>query len=296
MSEILENFDDNTDIVTIDDTLEDNVRESVTISSGTEVGELRFRLSDFEGPFDLLLELVKRAEIEIKDLFISDITDQYLAMMEDIGSIDVDKAVEFLDVASRLLYIKSESVLPVDPQFEELDVESAKDLLLRQFEEYRIIKEATDRLQPNEIINRFYREPDFDEKDAKVVIKDFNFEKLMDAFTQMLMRVHQPEAVIEHKEIVRDRYTVADRINYIAKTLRMRKKMRFSELFDNDSTKSETINTFLALLQLLKHQYLSVEQAGLYEEIDITYNDGIEIQEDLSFLDESEEINDEQSE
>lgn len=296
MSEIIENFDNNIDSEITDDTLEINARETVTISNGADVGELRFRLSDFEGPFDLLLELVKRAEIEIKDLFISDITDQYLAMMEDIGSIDVDKAVEFLDVASRLLYIKSESVLPVDPQFEELDVESAKDLLLRQFEEYRIIKEATDRLQPNEIINRFYREPDFDEKDAKVVIKDFNFEKLMDAFTQMLMRVHQPEAVIEHKEIVRDRYTVADRINYIAKTLRMRKKMRFSELFDNDSSKSEAINTFLALLQLLKHQYLSVEQAGLYEEIDITYNDGIEIQEDLSFLDESEEINDEQSE
>lgn len=296
MSEVVEKFDDNTDIEIVDDALEVSVRETVTISNGTDVGELRFRLSDFEGPFDLLLELVKRAEIEIKDLFISDITDQYLAMMEDIGSIDVDKAVEFLDVASRLLYIKSESVLPVDPQFEELDVESAKDLLLRQFEEYRIIKEATDRLQPNEIINRFYREPDFDEKDAKVVIKDFNFEKLMDAFTQMLMRVHQPEAVIEHKEIVRDRYTVADRINYIAKTLRMRKKMRFSELFDDDSSKSEAINTFLALLQLLKHQYLSVEQAGLYEEIDITYNDGIEIQEDLSFLDESEEINDEQSE
>ena len=104
-------------------------------------------LNRFEGPLDLLLHLIEQAKVDIKDIFISEITAQYLALMDEVEELDMDTASEFLTMAATLVYIKSRSLLPRPPREEAQDEEDPEEALVRQLREYKAFKEAGAKLE-----------------------------------------------------------------------------------------------------------------------------------------------------
>lgn len=234
----------------------------------------RFKLDNFEGPLDLLLHLIKEAKLDITTVRLADITEQYLEYMKDIKSVDMDKASEFITVAATLIEIKSKSVLPVE-QEDEPDEDSDEALLLKRLKEYELFKDASKKLRDIEDVNKLYRAPGKETEKVKVVIKDMVLDQLLDAFAKLLTKEELKKAVQNEqpKKIVKDRFTVAEKIISIRNFAKERKRFEFNELFEDDMTKSELINTFLALLELLKLQTVKVIQSGTFSNIVITANE-----------------------
>lgn len=229
------------------------------------------KLSFFEGPLDLLLYLVNKAEIEIRDIFVSEVTEQFLSYIENANDLDIEKESEYLNMAATLLEIKSKALLPVpETEFDEEYIDPEENLY-RQLEEYKIFKEESEKLKEIETTERFYKEPDDSAGDVRIVYKDFNLDGLIKAFTELLKRTDFERRIkTEQKEIPKEVFTVADKINYIKDTLITRESCSFYELFSEYATLTEVITTFQAVLELLKLQYMTVEQDDTYGDITIT--------------------------
>ena len=241
------------------------------------------KLKNFEGPLDLLLHLIKEAEIEIKDIFVSEVTEQFLQYINGLSVLDVDKASEYLSMAATLVEIKSKALLPkVVEEFDEEDPETA---LIRQLEEYKLFKEASAKLKEQENVDRFYKEPDDDVGDVKIVYSKFNLDGLIQAFSKLLMRVDdkkRQENVL--KEIPKEVFTVKDKVASIRSILLDKKEVSFFEMFPSYYTKNELITTFQAMLELLKLQYITVEQRDLFDDIILTLRE--DRNEELGEIDE----------
>ena len=202
------------------------------------------KLDNFEGPLDLLLHLIKEAKIEIKDVFVSQVTEQFLQYMNSVNELDVDKASEYLNMAATLLEIKSKSILPRMEDFAD-DLDDPETVLIRQLEEYKLFKEASGKLKEQENVLRFYKEPDKSVGDVKIVYNDFNLDGLIAAFSKLLMRVDdkkRQENVL--KEIPKEVFTVRDKIDHIRNILLDKKEASFFEMFSSYYTKNELITTF----------------------------------------------------
>ncbi len=234
----------------------------------------RFKLDNFEGPLDLLLHLIKDSKLDIATVRLAEITGQYLEYMQDIKSVDMDKASEFITVAATLIEIKSKSVLPVEKE-EEPDEDSDEEMLRRKLQEYALFKETSKKLKDIEDVNKLYRAPGKETEKVKIVIKDMVLDQLLDAFAKLLTKEELKKTVQNEqpKKIVKDRFTVAEKIISIRNFAKERKRFEFEELFDEQMTKSELINTFLALLELLKLQTVKVLQSGAFGSIVITANE-----------------------
>jgi len=230
--------------------------------------QLSFKLDGFEGPLDLLLHLIKEKNVSIQDVKISEITDQYLKYMENIHDLDMDEATAFLDMTSRLLEIKSKSLLPVEQTDEEEEEMDEETRLKIQLQEYQLFKEAGGNLQKFENVNRFYKQPDKNVGDARIVFNQFNLDKLLDAFAFILMKTKDRENPQE-KKINKDRWTVADKMAFLNNVLKEHKEINFFSLFDDSYSKLEVITVFMAILELLKHQKIEVVQAEKYADIKI---------------------------
>lgn len=236
--------------------------------------KVRFKLDNFEGPLDLLLHLIKDAKLDIMTVKLSEITEQYLEYMQDLDSIDMDRASEFITVAATLIEIKSKHLLPVETD-DELEEEDSETLLLQRLKEYELFKETGARLREIEDINKMYRAPGKETEKVKVIIKDMVLDKLLDAFAGLLARAEaRGKEKEEPKKIVKDRFTVAEKIVSIRGYAREHKRFPFEDLFTTDMTKSEMINVFLALLELLKLQNVKVEQTGIFQQINVISNEG----------------------
>ncbi len=253
-----------------DEVLEQAEQEDMLLSSD----QMRFKLDGFEGPLDLLLHLIKEAKLDIATVKLADITEQYLEYMQDIKSVDMERASEFITVAATLIEIKSKRAIPAEAE-EEPDPESDEALLLKRLEEYKLFKEAGGNLKKIEDINKLYRAPGKETEKVKVIMKDMVLDQLLDAFAKLLTREELKKAVIDDtpKKIVKDRFTVAEKMISIRNFAKERKRFEFEELFGDDMTKSELINVFLALLELLKMQTVKVLQSGIFGKIIITANE-----------------------
>ena len=233
------------------------------------------KLSAFEGPLDLLLHLIKEAKIDIHDIFVSEITEQYLALMESANDLDVEKASEFIDMAATLLEIKSKKLLPKIVTDEETEEEDPEQKLIRQIEEYKLFKEATEKLKDIEDVNKFYRKPDDSVGDFRYVLPEsLDLNAMIDAFTKVMQKMKVKAEVPLERKIEKDRFTVAQKIAQIKDTLIEKKQFLFSDLFESDYSRSEIINTFLAVLELLKGQLIVVKQNGTFDNIEIYKKEG----------------------
>ncbi len=249
-------------------------------------------LDNFEGPLDLLLYLINKEKIEIQDIFVSQVTEQFLSYMKGLPYLDMDKASEYLNIASTIINIKSRSLLPVlDEEFEEYyeDDEDPKRTLITALEEYRdkILQEETPKLKERETIGYFFKEPEKMFEEVQVQYKDLHLEGLVKALTDMLNRQEsRRRAMPQAREIPKDTYTVREKIQHIREKVAEREETPFEALFDADVTTPEIVTTFQALLELLKNQFVTVEQQDLFAQIIIKKNPNRSEEEDIGEIDE----------
>lgn len=233
-----------------------------------EIEKLTFKLENFSGPLDLLLTLIRKSKLDIEDIQISELTEQYLEIMKDISEVDLEVASEFIEYAALLIEIKSKKLLPkiVENDEDELDPEYILKLRLREYQYFKEVNEKLGKLESND---KFYKQPEKEANKFRVVIKDMELDKLLDAFVGIMHKVNKIEKSKESKEIVKETFTVEQKISSIKDTLISRNKIKFSELFLESASKDEVITTFMALLELIKMQVIRVSQDDIFSDIQI---------------------------
>lgn len=238
----------------------------------------KFVLDKYEGPLDMLLSMIKDAKLDIKDIWVSSITDQYIEYIQSMQIIDLDKASDFVAMAATLLEIKSNDLLPkeeIEEDYEEEYVDEKAELE-RQLQLYAIFKEASITIKDRETTNRFFREPTYTEKDTKYLLKDTSLDDLLDAFAEIMHKIELESRNSETKSIENDVNTVAEKIQFVSETLKTMQEVEFFELFHKDFTRFSVLNTFLAILELLKRQFAEVTQEERYGNMIIKIKDGWE--------------------
>lgn len=230
----------------------------------------RVKLPVFEGPFDLLLHLVRVNQMDIYDIEIAKITGQYLEYIEAAEKLNIELAGEFLVMAATLINLKSRALLPVIG--EEEDEETAEDeitsarALIHQLVEYRRYKEAARTLAERESDQArvFYRTRVIPivapEADAQVVE---NLESLFSAFSRVL-RFATSE---DFHRILEERFRVEDKVIDIEQRLQTEGRVSLRALFDRCVNKMESIVTFLALLELCRRRRICLEQAAPFDDV-----------------------------
>lgn len=261
---------ENEDVITL------TAEELTEFSNSEELGfiDLTFKIENFEGPLDLLLHLIKKSKVEIEDVKLSAITEQYLEIMQQIESVDLEVASEFIEVAATLIEIKSKALLP-KLITEEEDDQDPEVLLLQRLNEYKLFKESCEKLKPLESVDRFYKKPEPGAHKFRIVIKDMQLDMLLNAFTGILHRVTEVEKNTSPKQVIKEVFTVSNKIAAIKDALVIKEKIMFSELFENSSTREEIITTFLALLEMLKLQQIKCLQGEVFNDIEILKADEI---------------------
>ncbi len=228
--------------------------------------KLHFSFEGYEIPFDVLWDIITEKNLDIRTAPLASLTDQFLRYIETMEEFDMEITTAFLDTASRLLLIKSKSLLPVEETLVEEEEMDDETRLRLQLQEYQLFKEAGETLQKQENVDRFYKQPDKNVGDARIVFNQFNLEKLLDAYAFILMRTKDKDSP-EEKKINRDRWTVEEKIHFMNTILKDNKEINFFSLFDDTYSKLEVITVFLAILELLKTQKIEVVQAERYEDI-----------------------------
>ena len=250
-------------------------------------------INDFDGPIELLYELIMvEKKYDIRTFPLAQIADQYMLHLEQVGKLDMEEASEYIKIAAVLLEIKARACLPKldDPDDEEFDDTDPEEELRRKILMFQLCKEQALKLKDMETLNKFYRKPKFTNADALIVVNDFSFDKLIEAYGVILLKTIEKEKKQVTKKIQKDRFTVADKIEYISKFVFKNKSVVFNKLFEEDITKSEVITTFQALLELMKKQIVKAVQKNFAEEILITLNENVDGENlDLQKLKETEE-------
>ena len=227
-------------------------------------------IGDFEGPLDLLLHLIKKSKMEIFDVEISEITNQYLEYIEKMTEMNLDIASEYLVMASELVEIKSRKLLPTIFKDDEEQVEeNPEEELKRRLEEYKKYKESTEvfrDLEKNrssyftkapEILNKYSNETL--ENDGSVGVMD-----LLDAFQKLLERQNFNKPL--NTKIARKELSVKERVAKIRDILKEKKKINFVELFD-DFSKPYVVVTFLSVLEMAKNKEITLRQDNNFSDI-----------------------------
>lgn len=247
------------------------------------------KLTEFEGPLDLLLHLIEKAEVDIKDIFISEITSQYLDYMEQVDQLDMETASEFLAVAATLLYIKSKSLLPkqADDTIDEID---QAELLLKQLRDYQSYKNASENLLERFNKNRgaIIRLP----LESALPPQQYRWEgisldELYAAFCEIVKTDRfEPE---KSENIAPDRFTIRNQLKRLRDLLQTSTSVSFSELFEFNSEKLEKIVTFLAVLEMLTRGEITLQQQNAFGEIKIKAKQLIVDDDEISYADEFNE-------
>lgn len=233
----------------------------------------KVELPVFEGPLDLLLYLTKKDEINICDIPIAKITDQYLEYLEVMKLLDLEIAGEFLVMAATLMHIKSKMLLPPEEKEEEVIEEiDPREELVRKLIEYKKFKEAAGELKGLNLRQRqtFTRLSsgqkarfDADEQGFEASLFD-----LITAFSKILKEI--PKSAFY--KVIKDEFTVSDKIHDILHVLLDKPRVFFSELFKNTKSKVEVVAIFLALLELVKLKEVLLKQKAPFAEIEIERN------------------------
>lgn len=225
----------------------------------------RVKLEVFEGPLDLLLYLIKKDEIDIYDIPIARITEQYLEYLRMMEQLDIAVAGDFLVIASTLIYIKSKMLLPPEPKLEgEEDLnEDPRAELVERLLEYQKFKSAANMLYSRiEIESACYTRGAIETDTSNPEISATVFD-LLRVFREILKRA---ETAFE-LEIHRDEITMAEKLAQINTLLTERDEVNVRELFEIAHSKRELILTFLAFLELVKEMKISLVQRELFGEI-----------------------------
>jgi segregation and condensation protein A len=230
---------------------------------------LNFHLEHYDGPLDLLLDLIRRQRIDIYDIPIATITSQYLTYMERAAELDVELSADFIYMAATLIHIKSKLLLPKDPQLQEIDHEDdPRTELVEKLLEHERFKSAAEMLQQKRVIEEaVWSNPQIqqfmsDDESPGLAVSLFD---LVKTFQQVLERVKDRPMYEVGKEDV----TVPEMIQYLAKLLKQKHKgpVSATELFEKQRSRRAMICLFLAILELVKRQAVVLTQAAAFGDI-----------------------------
>lgn len=225
----------------------------------------RVKIDKFEGPMELLLELIEKEKLNVTELSLSKVADQYLDYIKDNQNIRLEHLSEFLSVASRLILIKSRTLLPT-LKFSDEEEEEIKDLA-RQLEEYKKFKEASVKIGKiaGERKICYSRESFGGIRSVFYPPDSFNIFDFKKHFISVLAEIPLIEKLQE--EIITEVVTLEERIGELEEKLRGKIETSFSELVASASEKVEIIVSFLAMLEMIKQRLVAVEQGELFSEI-----------------------------
>ena len=227
-----------------------------------------FRTSVYEGPLDLLLSLIERAELDITTVALASVTDQYLAYINSLEQVSPDEISAFLLMAAKLVQIKSEALLPRPPLRKpgEEDVGQALVDQLRLYKRYKEIGGWMHERQEQNL-RTFLRIAPPPKVEPKLDLSNVTLEKLVGAAEEAFAkeRSKQPLGVI----IAAPRVTIREKIDLIAKTMKEVQRATFKSLLDQGASRLEIVVTFLAMLELVKRYRIHAQQEGLFGEIEI---------------------------
>ena len=234
----------------------------------------------FQGPLDLLLYLIKEARIDIDNVNVSEITQQYLDYLHAMEDLNLEIASEYLRLAAYLIYIKSRKMLP-QSNLDDENIsyeENPEEQLKRRLKLYSIFKDVVSFFQEQETEREKYltKIPSDLSEELKIETKDFLLQDvdiydLLSAYNRVLKRysLHKPiKTKIKPQTI-----TIDERIQELSDLFRTRKKLRFTEIFEENVTKELIVVTFMAILELTKHHVIRLHQDTLFQDIYIEYLD-----------------------
>jgi segregation and condensation protein A len=223
----------------------------------------RVQLEIFEGPLDLLLHLIKKNEVSITDIPIATITEQYLATLEVMQSLNLDVAGEFLVMAATLVHIKSRMLLPAgnDGSEEDEDEGDSREELIRRLLEYQRFKDVAEQLGQREILARdvFIRSGTPTEEVPVPNLREVSVFELLTALRRVLERLPKDNV----HEVTLDKITVREKMTLLLDTLRAQPGVLFDSLFATVKTRMEVVVTFLAMLELVKARAIRIFQDEL---------------------------------
>jgi len=237
-----------------------------------ETVDWKVKLNVFEGPLDLLLYLIKSQEVDIYQVELGKVCDQYLAYLEALRDMELEVAGEFLVIAATLVYIKSRTLLPEDQQLPADDEEDAEDPrweLIRQLVEYKKFKEAAAELENLEELREklFFRDAVPDLPRAKDPgLGEVGVFDLVKAFQRILQRARERDG---YKEIHEDKFTVSEKIEMILNRIQVDEIIPFADLFLETCSRTEIVVTFLAVLELVRLKQIKARQSDAFGEIEL---------------------------
>lgn len=231
--------------------------------------EYAVKIDAFEGPLDLLLHLIKESKVDIWNIKIVDITDQYLNYIKSMERLNLNIASEYLVMASELMEMKSKMLLPRYEEESSEEEEDPREQLIQKLIEYQKYKDMTKNFKElEEVRHEFYTKAPESLKDYidddTIVSSDVTLDDLMNAFQKFLKRkqLEKPlSTTVTKREI-----TVEERRTSIRNILKTKKKVDFFELFD-EITKEYIVVTFLAILEMAKKQELMIYQENNFQQI-----------------------------
>lgn len=237
-----------------------------------ETEKYAIKLNNFEGPLDLLCHLIDKNKMDIYDIELSKITDQYISYIKQQEELNLEIASEFLVMASNLLYLKSKNLLPKQEEEEE---ELTEEELIRRIIEYKKFKEISKKLKENYILyaNRYFKLQEEIELPKQKLEKEYENTIIPKLYKQVVekneVKMNQNAKNIE-KIAITDTYTVASKVKEMFKVLIKQKKFIFNQLFSiKKHNKQEVVTAFSGLLELSRRSKVETEQEEIFGDITV---------------------------
>lgn len=239
----------------------------------------KVKIESFEGPFDLLLHLVNRQRVDIGQVSLADITDQYLAEIRRMQALDLEIASDFILVASTLLEIKAASLLPGDESedvevFDEYEPNDLRQILIERLINYKKFKNATASLERRmDTEMRMHERPFGPDQSLFRLMPDYLRDVTLPEVAKLCARVfgRQDIFLLESEHIAKRAIPVEVQIDKIYDTLKRRRRAHFSDFIEEGSDSHVIVVTFLAILELFKQAKIALHQDMLFGDIAISY-------------------------
>ncbi len=227
--------------------------------------EISYKLADFEGPLDLLLHLVQKHKLNIYDIPIHELLTQYMDAIQAMQETDMEIATEFLDMAARLVQIKSAMLLPRHDEGDDLKQQLTGELI-----EYQLCRMAAQRLQKQCIGGDLFVRLPLEVEPDYTYRRRHRANELLDAYLAAAGRGRRklpPSPQAFHTIVARKIVSVSSKIIFVLRRLRVGKRVTYQSLYDGAGTKSELVATFLAVLELIKGKRIRVDGEGASQQV-----------------------------
>lgn len=245
--------------------------------------DITIKLESFEGPMELLLHLIAKNKMNIYDIPIAELTDQYLGFIDTLDPNSMESMSEFLVMAATLIEIKSRMLLPKQETEEDGEEIDPREALVNRLIEYKRFKQMAEDFneRQRDAGYSYYKMPDKEiiarvRKDVPKTIDDIlygaDMEMLFNAFEEVLRRreVKTDKVRAGFNSVTREVFTMEDKIKHIGNLLTLNSKITFRSIFREKASKNEIVVTFLAMLELIKLKQIKIQQDSLFDEIIIT--------------------------